>query len=136
MSPARIGRVLFRHRAWVPLPGLAWLLAVAHPTVASLAAGGGLAVLGEALRLWAVRHVGPASRTRGDTVGPLARGGPYRWSRNPLYVGNLLLWGGLVLAAASPAGIVVPVLLAVHYRLIVGWEEERLQAIHGASYDT
>ena len=134
MTAAGVGRTLFRWRGWIPLPGLVLLVVVARPGAASLAAGGVLALLGEALRLWAVRHVGPGSRTRGDDVGTLARGGPYRWSRNPLYVGNLLIWSGLATTAAAPIGLAVPLLLALHYRLVIAWEEERLRVVHPVAY--
>jgi protein-S-isoprenylcysteine O-methyltransferase Ste14 len=72
----------------------ALVLALARPTPASLLAGLPLAVLGEATRVWASGHIEKTRR--------LATGGPYAHSRNPLYVGSLLIALGVALACASP----------------------------------
>ena len=48
---------------------------------------------GEALRLWASGHIEKTRR--------LATGGPYAYTRNPLYVGSLLLALGMAAASAS-----------------------------------
>ena len=83
-------------RLRVPLGWVAGalVLALARPRPWSLAAGLALAVVGEALRLWASGHIEKAQT--------LATGGPYAHTRNPLYLGSTLLAAGLVLAAASP----------------------------------
>jgi protein-S-isoprenylcysteine O-methyltransferase Ste14 len=74
------------------------LLALAKPTAFSLAVGLPLAVLGEAIRLWASGHI---EKTRA-----LATGGPYAHTRNPLYVGSTLLALGFAAASNSPAVVV------------------------------
>ena len=78
-------------------------LLLARPRPASLAAGFALALLGEALRLWAAGHI---EKTR-----TLATGGPYAHTRNPLYLGSLLIGLGVAVAAAD----VRVVLLAAAY---------------------
>jgi protein-S-isoprenylcysteine O-methyltransferase Ste14 len=70
------------------------VFALARPTPGSLALGLPLAVLGEAVRLWASGHI--------EKTKTLATGGPYAHSRNPLYVGSLLLALGVAVACASP----------------------------------
>src|SRR6185295_9425999 len=70
------------------------VVALARPTPTSLVAGALLAVAGEALRLWASGHI---EKTRA-----LATGGPYAHTRNPLYLGSLLLGLGVAVASASP----------------------------------
>jgi protein-S-isoprenylcysteine O-methyltransferase Ste14 len=74
------------------------LLALAKPTAFSLAVGLPLAVLGEAIRLWASGHI---EKTRA-----LATGGPYAHTRNPLYVGSTLLALGFAAASSSLAVVV------------------------------
>ena len=70
------------------------VVALARPTPASLVLGLPLAVLGEAVRIWASGHIEKTRR--------LATGGPYAHSRNPLYVGSLLMALGVAVACASP----------------------------------
>ncbi len=96
--------------------------------------GSGLALAAELLRLAAVRHIGPASRTRGPEVGALASGGPYRFSRNPLYVANLGLWTAVALGGMHWLGAALILLLVLHYALVVRWEESRLQQTHPDAY--
>jgi protein-S-isoprenylcysteine O-methyltransferase Ste14 len=74
------------------------VVALARPSPSSLLLGLPLAVLGEALRIWASGHIEKTKR--------LATGGPYAHSRNPLYVGSLLIALGVAVACASPWVIV------------------------------
>jgi protein-S-isoprenylcysteine O-methyltransferase Ste14 len=69
------------------------VLALAQPQPRSLAAGAVLAIMGEAIRLWASGHI---QKTRA-----LATGGPYAHTRNPLYVGSLLMALGVAVASFS-----------------------------------
>ncbi len=124
------GRWLFERRGWLPVP-LVGLLLVLPPR--HWGAGLAVAAVGEGIRLAAVGHIGTPSRTRGADVGPLVDSGPYAWVRNPLYVGNLLLWAGLGVVAWPAAVVIVP-LLAVYYEAIVRWEEANLARQLGEPY--
>jgi len=81
----------------------------------------------EALRIWAVRHIGTISRTRSERLGPLIWAGPFAFVRNPLYLGNIVLWVGFAVSAhlvwLVPIFITV---LSLEYHAIVRWEEELL----------
>lgn len=66
---------------------------LARPNVLSILLGLPLVVAGEALRLWASGHIEKTRR--------LATGGPYAHTRNPLYVGSVLLALGFATASAS-----------------------------------
>jgi hypothetical protein len=70
------------------------VLALSRPTLRSLLLGLPLALLGEAVRIWASGHI--------EKTKSLATGGPYAHSRNPLYVGSLLMAFGISIAGASP----------------------------------
>ncbi|HNC95489.1 MAG TPA: isoprenylcysteine carboxylmethyltransferase family protein [Myxococcota bacterium] len=96
-------------------------------------AGLALMAAGETLRLWAVGHIGRISRTRQDEVGGLVDVGPYARLRNPLYVGNMLLFAGIGVIQWPSALLCVP-LLALYYQQIVRWEEENLQEKLGDPY--
>jgi protein-S-isoprenylcysteine O-methyltransferase Ste14 len=68
-------------------------------------------------------------------VRPLIDSGPFAWVRNPLYIGNILLWVGFAVTAQllwlAP---VIAVLLALEYHAIVRWEERLLETRMGESY--
>ena len=135
----RIGWWLFRWRTVIPVP-LAVAVLLVPPGVpprptAVVALGVGLVAIGEGLRLWGVRHIGVVSRTRSDRLGPLVASGPFAFVRNPLYVGNILLWAGFALSARLLwlASLFVAI-LAFEYHAIVRWEEQLLEARLGASY--
>jgi steroid 5-alpha reductase family enzyme len=75
------------------------------------------------------------SRTRIDRLGPLIDSGPFAMVRNPLYVGNILLWLGFAVSAQLPWLVpVVFVLLMLEYHAIVRWEERLLESRLGESY--
>jgi len=97
------------------------------------AAGLVLMAGGEGIRLWAVGHIGLPSRTRGEDVGGLVDSGPYARVRNPLYLGNLLLFAGLGVLLWPAAGFLVPA-SALEYHFIVRWEEANLRRQLGAPY--
>lgn len=90
--------------------------------------------LGEAIRLVSVAHIGPASRTRGDEVTQLITTGPYGRLRNPLYVGNVLIWTGVGLVSGPVWAAAWFALMCVHYSLVVRWEESNLLTTLGEPY--
>ena len=100
---------------------------LARPRPLSLALGAVIALAGEALRLWGSGHL---EKTR-----TLATGGPYAHTRNPLYLGSVLLALGLAVAAASPwvAGAAAAYLLAF-YPSVIREEEAYLRDKFGPDY--
>ena len=98
--------------------------------------GPGLVLMGQALRLWSVRHIGTVSRTRTSRFGPLITDGPYAVLRNPLYVGNGLLWTGFTVWSALLWMLpIVWGVFVLQYGAITRWEEERLRGHFGSSYE-
>lgn len=136
----RLGAWAFRQRSWLPVPlGLA-VVSVRTGVVDALwpvVTGVALVMVGELLRAWAVRHIGTISRTRTSTrQGPLITSGPFRLVRNPLYLGNWLIWTGLVMA--SQLLWMLPIawaVFALQYGTMVIWEETRLRTMFGRQYD-
>jgi protein-S-isoprenylcysteine O-methyltransferase Ste14 len=136
----RIGAWAFRQRSWLPVPlGLAvvWLKTGEVDGAWPVAIGSAMVIVGELLRLWAVRHIGTISRTRTSTrQGPLITSGPFRLVRNPLYLGNWMIWSGLVVA--SRLVWMLPItwaVFALQYGTMVIWEEARLRSMFGRQYD-
>jgi protein-S-isoprenylcysteine O-methyltransferase Ste14 len=135
----RVGGWLFRKRTSLPVPIILALVLIPAPrewNFGGLAAAGGfLVAVGEALRLWGVHHIGTISRTRTDRLGPLIDSGPFAWVRNPLYVGNFLLWVGFTLSSGLVwLAPLVALLLGFQYHAIVRWEERLLDDRMGLVY--
>lgn len=60
-----------------------------------------LLIAGIGLRLWARRHIGPHSRGRNLACPERSVAGPYRFTRHPLYVANLLVALSIALSLAG-----------------------------------
>ena len=121
-----VGAWAFRNRSWLPIvPALPLLLAPPLSlTWLDMATGAMLVAAGQVLRFWAVRHIGVLSRTRSIRLGKLITSGPYAVIRNPLYVGNALLWTGFVVW--SQVLWMLPVawaIFALQYGAMAQWEE-------------
>jgi len=97
--------------------------------------GVALVVLGEGMRLWAVRQIGVISRTRSGRLGRLVTEGPFALVRNPLYVGNLLLWTGFTVWSGKLWLLAVCwTLFLLQYSAIIGFEEGLLTERFGDEY--
>ncbi len=138
-EPVDIRRRIFKYRSYTPIPFLIVMVVFARPTVASLVAGFAVLVLGELVRFWGVSIAGAETRTTGNVGGTfLITNGPFAYVRNPLYLGNMLLYAGIGIMSMA----LFPWLLAiavvwfyVQYYLIVTKEEEYLAERFGAPYD-
>ncbi|MDH3628875.1 MAG: isoprenylcysteine carboxylmethyltransferase family protein [Acidobacteriota bacterium] len=134
MSSKTYNRPLGHLRRITVLLVLVVLLIVARPVPGDVSLGFLLMAVGEGLRLWAAGHL----RKTVDLV----TSGPYRFTRNPLYLGRLLIFTGLGVMCRLPHGLHAVV-------LVVGWaiffyyylprkervEPARLRRQHGAAYD-
>ncbi len=113
----------------VPL-GFATFLAAfvfSTPTPRTFAIGIGVALLGQALRVWAAGHI-----EKGREV---TRSGPYKHLRHPLYVGSLLMGAGFVIAAASIwTALLAVAYFTVTYVAAVKSEEATLDARFSGEY--
>lgn len=126
----RLGAWVFRQRSWTPVPLAVILLAVSWHRVHALwlfAVGVLVVLAGLGVRYWGVSHIGTISRTRAGRLGPLMTDGPYALVRNPLYVGNFLIWTGFVLASGLLWMLPVAWLVfALQYSAIARFEEAAL----------
>jgi len=93
-----------------------------HPSVRSLWIGGMIALAGALLRLWAAGHI-----EKGKV---LTQGGPYAFTRNPLYLGSFFMALGIIIAGQGywllPA---FGLFFAVFYYPVMRAEEQEL--FHG-----
>src|SRR5689334_16845124 len=133
---ARIGAVLFRNRSWLPVLFIGVpLLVPGHMSAMGWIFGAVVIAIGEWVRLAGVAAAGTVTRRRSRTVQRLVTYGVFAWVRNPLYVGNLLIWMGFTIISGVywflPLAIVI---FAIEYSLIVRYEEGVLESIFGAEY--
>jgi protein-S-isoprenylcysteine O-methyltransferase Ste14 len=115
-------------RIRVPLGFLfaALYLFLARPQWWSLGAGSAVALAGVWIRALASGHVKKNQE--------LATSGPYAYTRNPLYLGSLVIAAGFLLAALRWELLLVAVLLFTAIYLPVIRAEERFLAEHFAGY--
>lgn len=132
------GEWAFRQRSWLPVPIALILLGSRFhqvPGPVPVVLGVAVVVIGELIRAWSVRYIGTISRTRAARFGPLMVSGPYRYVRNPIYVGNWGIWTGFVIWSGLLWMLPVAWLVfAAQYSAIVRWEEEKLLAHFGQPY--
>jgi protein-S-isoprenylcysteine O-methyltransferase Ste14 len=124
---SRLSGVLVRLRVpfgWVLGLSAGWL---ARPTPISLAIGLTLAVVGESIRIWAAGYL---VKWKG-----LTRSGPYRRTRNPLYLGSFLVGIGFAVATArwEVGTLLVAFLLGV-YLPVMKAEAAKLTEAHPDAY--
>lgn len=93
-----------------------------HPDGPSLLYGLPLSLLGLGARAWAAGHL-----AKNQT---LATGGPYRYTRNPLYLGTLLVAAGLAAASRSVGlgALFAAVFLGI-YLPVIQLEQQHLRSL-------
>jgi protein-S-isoprenylcysteine O-methyltransferase Ste14 len=103
----------------------------------ALAAGGALAIAGLALGLFSIREFKQAgtSVVPGEPSTALIERGPYKFTRNPIYIGMTVLYFGLavMLTSAWMLLLLIPVLIILQ-RGVVEREEAYLAAKFGEAY--
>ena len=129
---------LFSFRSYTPIPFLLVMVLFAEPTPWTFFAGVMVMAAGEALRFVGVAYAGPLTRVTGEVGAPeLIVAGPFAFMRNPLYVGNMLLYVGVGIASNALVPWLVLAAAAYfffQYTMIVSLEEEFLEEKFGDIY--
>jgi protein-S-isoprenylcysteine O-methyltransferase Ste14 len=133
-APKRYNRTLGILRIVAVFAALGGLVVVSRPTVMTVAIGATVVVLGELVRLWAAGHLR-------KTV-ELVTSGPYRYTRNPLYLGRLIILTGVFIMARLPYQLNLVALLAAYFVFFAYYlprkervESARLRELHGEPYE-
>jgi protein-S-isoprenylcysteine O-methyltransferase Ste14 len=133
-----MGEILFKIRGYTPLPFFLISILYQQPQQGLITLGLILIAFGELLRLWGVSYAGSATRTRKVGAPELVTNGPYAHLRNPLYLGNIFMYCGVVIAF----GGWLPHLLYLvifffswQYIQIVKVEEKKLRELFGTKFE-
>ena len=94
--------------------------------------GGGVLLFLSSLRT--MRRAGTEVRP-GRPATSLVVEGPYRFTRNPIYLGLTLLYAGITaLANSLPSALLLPLILVVMRRGVIDREERYLERTFGEEY--
>ena len=108
-------------------------------TPASLITGFAVSIVGELIRFWGVSWAGSETRTTSKVGGSsLVISGPFAYVRNPLYIGNILIYLGLgimTLALFPYLQIAALLFFVFQYHFIVKEEENYLHKTYGSFYE-
>ncbi|MHC1738110.1 MAG: isoprenylcysteine carboxylmethyltransferase family protein [Ignavibacteriaceae bacterium] len=132
-------KFLFTNRSYTPIPFIVLMLIFQDSNIWSLTGGFLLLIIGEFIRFRGVSIAGSETRTTGKVGGTnLVISGPFAYVRNPLYVGNILIYtgAGIMSFAAFPYFQIIGFIYFVfQYYLIVLEEEGYLRKEFGKEYD-
>lgn len=136
---SKLSSTLFKYRSYTPIPFLVVMLIFQQGMPVSLITGFAVAVVGELIRFWGVSWAGSETRTTSEVGGSnLVISGPFAYVRNPLYIGNILIYLGLgIMSFALFPYLQIAALLffVFQYHFIVKGEENYLHKTYGGSYE-
>ena len=129
---------VFKYRSYSPIPFVILMLAFQKANAESLLIGFAITTLGELVRLWGVCYAGSETRTTGKVGGTyLIISGPFAYVKNPLYLGNILMYFGfgiMSLALFPYLQIVALLFFYFQYHIIISREEGYLREQFGEEY--
>jgi len=130
---------IFKFRSYTPLPFIVLMVIFQKANIESIILGFILIIIGEFFRLWGVSYAGSETRTTGNVGGTfLVVSGAYAFVRNPLYLGNMLIYlgVGIMSMALFPYLLIIAILFFfLQYTIIIKEEETFLQSKYGKSYE-
>lgn len=127
INKSSIKTFIYRWRVRSALIALVVVLALAKPTWGLIGIGVGVCLVGLLIRAWAAGHIRKEKE--------LAVTGPYRYTRNPLYVGSFILGLGLALGSGSWWGLSFYILYFLSFYPVVIYEErDRMRRLFPAAY--
>ena len=118
---------------------IAWGIAQVHAPLgdALLWPGRALILSGLIIMVWAAMMFRRQRTTivPHETPSALVAEGPYRWSRNPIYVADIVILAGWCMSLGTPLALITipPLWWVLHTRFVLP-EEARLSATLGRAY--
>ncbi len=131
--------IFFRLRSYTPIPIALTIIYYSSPVIPYNILGIILILIGELIRINAVRFAGGATRTRNVGAPFLCTSGPYSRTRNPLYWGNIIIYSGVAFLGGGDfmweLVTLVGLFFILQYYLIISLEEETLKLKFKDQYD-
>ena len=135
-----IRNLFFKSRSFTPIPILLMMLYFARPNSPYFFLGIFLIVIGEIIRLRSVSFAGGETRTMNVGASSICKSGPYSIVRNPLYIGNMMIYVGFAFVSGSVYVVTISsitfIYFFIQYSLIISLEEEALEEKFGDEYIT
>ena len=135
-----IRNIFFKFRSYTPIPIALAIIYNSKPILPFNVLGILLIVVGEMIRINAVRYAGGATRTRNVGAPSLCTSGPYSRTRNPLYWGNIIIYTGVAFLGGGEwmwyLTSTVIIFFIVQYYFIISLEEETLKLKFGEEYES
>jgi protein-S-isoprenylcysteine O-methyltransferase Ste14 len=128
MPKFNLEKIVYRWRVRAASIGLILAIIFARPDLTSFLTGLGVCFLGLLIRTWSAGHLRKEKE--------LAISGPYRYTRNPLYLGNFVI--GISVAFASRSWWVLGYFAAyflLFYPLAIKKEMKRMKELFPDEYD-
>lgn len=89
-----------------------------------------------ALRVWGSSYLSSATVWSADsTTNALVTGGPFAYTRNPLYLGNIVLAFGLGAFAPAYGWLFINIADMAFTVMLIRWEERGMRARYGEAFD-
>lgn len=136
---ANFATKVFKNRSYTPIPFLVLMLIFQRASTLSLVIGLLIALFGAFFRFWGISYAGSETRTTGAVGGSyLIISGAFAYVRNPLYLGNILMYLGIgimSMALFPYLQIVALIFFYWQYRLIIGEEEKYLKEKFGEQFN-
>lgn len=131
--------LLFKYRSYTPVPFIVIMLIYENANIWSLITGFFVVINGELIRLWGVSWAGSETRTTGHMEGTyLIISGPFAYVRNPIYIGNTLIYLGIGLmsfAIFPYLQIIALLFFLFQYYFVIKGEEEFLLNRYGEKFN-
>ncbi|HHF51993.1 MAG TPA: isoprenylcysteine carboxylmethyltransferase family protein [Candidatus Aminicenantes bacterium] len=129
MKRTKLKNTIYRWRVRIGSLAAAAAVILARPSFRSVIIGFIISTIGLLLRTWACGHIQKETK--------LSMSGPYRYTRNPLYFGNLIIGTGVTTGAHSwwVFGIFC-LYFFIFYPVIIGFEKQKMERLFPSQYQT
>ncbi len=133
-----IKKFFFSNRSYTPIPIVLLVLYHSEPKIKTIIIGLVILLIGEIIRVVSVSYAGGITRTRKVGAPSICSSGPYAYTRNPLYIGNILIYSGVVVISSAENIIfllsIVLIFFITQYTMIVSLEEQTLEKLFPDQY--